>query len=58
MPWRQVDLNLGPLDYEPVALTTLPPPLASPVLTKSLEEEQLSECEFASRRGMEGRKKP
>ena len=26
-PWRQVDSNLGPLDYETVATTTLPPTL-------------------------------
>ena len=24
-PWHQVDLNLGPPDYETVALTLLPP---------------------------------
>ena len=27
-PWRQEDLNSGPLDYKTVALTTLPPPFA------------------------------
>ena len=32
-PWRQENLNWGPLDYETVALTTSPPPL--PTFLKS-----------------------
>ena len=48
--WRQVDTNLGPLDYETIDLTTSPPPL--PKLITSVYVEQMCNLQLSTSRAL------